>query len=442
MSILVVGASHRTAPLDLLERLVLDDGGARKALTAALASPHVAEAVVLSTCNRVEVYAEVDRFHGAVDDLTELLMQRADSGVDLTPHLTVHFDAAAVSHLFSVAAGLRSMVVGESQVLGQVRGALRLAQEELTVGPSLNALFQHALHVGKRAHTETAIGSTGRSLVTVALDSVLPGLGDPARLRVGIVGAGSIASLAALTAQRTGVTDITVASRTRASAERVAGHVSGRAVDIASLPDLVADVDLLISCTGAQGVVVPESLVRRVVERRRTRPLAIVDLALPHDVDPPVAELDGVRLVALRDLFDDEGRVGTDRPRSEQPTAGTDIPAVETLVANEVAAFASARAAARVAPTVVALRGMATSVVDAELDRLWGRSSDLTAAQRAEIAATVHRVADKLLHEPTVRVKQLVGQVPESSYADALAELFALDRSTVEAVSTPPEPGT
>ncbi len=427
MSLLVVGASHRSAPLGLLERLSMDEPAAEKLRNTLLQSPHVNEVLTLATCNRVEVYADVDRFHGSVEDISGLLAEHADAGPEeLTSSFYVHFDTGAVAHLFAVAAGLESMVVGETQVLGQVREALRRAQEQQSVATSLNALFQQGLRVGKRVHAETGIDRAGQSVVSVALDRVADVLGGLAGLRVCIVGAGAMASLAAASLRRAGVGTVAIASRTRARAARLAERVGGVDADLDSLPSLLADSDALISCTGANGVVIDTETVRRATTGRDARrPLMVVDLALPHDVAPGVEELDGARLVALSDVA----------VTAHTTDVADEVKAAQEIVDGEVAAFAAARDAARVTPTVVALRSMATDVVSAELERLWSRAGDLTPDQRAEIAQTVNRVADKLLHEPTVRMKRFAGRSPESSYADALAELFALDPSAVAAVT-------
>jgi glutamyl-tRNA reductase len=427
MSILIVGTSYRRAPVELLEQLALDVDGASKLRAAALETAHVSEALVLATCNRIEIYAEVDRFHGSVEDLTALLAGHANAALeDVVETLYVHYDEAAVAHLFEVATGLDSMVVGESQILGQVRAALRQGQDDASVGPSLNVLFQQGLRVGKRAHSETDIDRAGQSLVSVALADASEVLGPLDTCSACIVGAGSVAALTAANLQRAGVRDISITSRTLSRASRLAEAVEGRTVPLAALVDQIASADLVVSCTGATGqVITAEMVTRALVARARDRPLVIVDLALPHDVTPTVAEFPGVTLIPLKTLADSV----------HNGSALADVAAVKAVVAEEVAAFIAARDAARVAPTVVALRTMATGVVATELARLWGRLGPLSPAERDEIVQTVTRVADKLLHEPTVRVKQLAGRTPESSYADALAELFALDPAAVDALT-------
>jgi glutamyl-tRNA reductase len=429
MSMLIVGASYRTAPVELLERLAGDADAAAKVRRAVLDSPNVTEALVLATCNRFEVYAEVDRFHGGVDDVSSLLAERAGVPLDdIVPSIYVHYDDAATAHLFEVAAGLDSMVVGESQVLGQVRDALRQAQDDQSVGPAVNALFQQGLRVGKRAHAETGIDQAGPSLVAVALDEAAAVVGPLEDARLCIVGAGGVAALAASTAIRRGARDVVIASRTVEHAARLADRIGGRAVGLDGVGAAVRDADVVVSCTAATGLVVQAEVVADAMTARAAdTPLAIVDLALPHDVDPVVGDLPGVTLLSLQGLAESV----------HNGSAAHDVAAVRTIVAEEVASYLAARAGAGVAPTVVALRSMATGVVASELDRLFGRLGELTDEQRDEIARAVRRVADKLLHEPTVRIKELAGRAPESSYADALAELFALDSTTVEAVTKP-----
>ncbi|GHE16563.1 glutamyl-tRNA reductase [Nocardioides flavus (ex Wang et al. 2016)] len=422
MSVLVVGISHKSAPVELLERLALDGDGTTKLIADVMGGEHVSEATAIVTCNRLEVYAEVDRFHGSVEDLSGLLVARAQQSTEaLLPHLYVHYDEGAVSHLFQVAAGLDSMVVGEGQILGQTREALRIGQEQGTVGPALNTLFQQALRVGKRAHAETDIDRAAPSLVTAALErSTVPVAGA----RALVIGAGAMASLAVAHLSRSGAASIKVLNRTAARAERLAGEYAATSVPPEALGAELATADIVISCTGA-----PEPLVRLgdVVTARggSDRPLTVIDLALPHDVDPSLADLPGVQLVNLAGLAEEL--------RGLETTAGVDD--VRTIVGQEISAFLAVRRQASVTPTVVALRSMATSVVDAEMERLASRLPDLDEATLAELLHTVRRVADKLLHEPTVRVKELADAEPAVSYTAALAELFRLDPDAVEAIS-------
>ncbi len=426
MSVLVVGVSHNSAPMALLERVAPEPGAAPKLVQAVAAGEHVTEATLIATCNRVEIYADVDRFHGSVEELSRLLVERSGQSTEaMLPHLYVHYDDGAVSHLFQVAAGLDSMAVGEGQILGQTRDALRMGQELGTVGPALNVLFQQALRVGKRTRTETDIDSAAPTLVGAALDrAAREGIAVEGS-RVAVVGAGTMAGLATATVSRRGAAEVVVVNRTLARAQRLASEYAGRAATLAELPQVVAEADLVIACAGASGLLISRELVE--ASRGDGRPVAFVDLALPHDIDPTVAGLEGVTRIDLVDLADD----------LEASDAGREVAEVRRIVTEEVAAFLSARRSASVTPTVVALRSMATSVVDAEMERLDHRLPDLSPEARAEVLRSVRRVADKLLHEPTVRVRELANETGAVSYAAALAELFALDPDAVQAVTRP-----
>ena len=424
MSVLVVGISHNSAPVSLLERVALDGDGVVKLLTDVMACSHVTEAAVISTCNRLEIYAEVDRFHGSVEDVSRLLVERAgESAEAMLPNLYVHYEDGAVSHLFHVASGLDSMAVGEGQILGQARAALRLGQEQGTVASALNVLFQQALRVGKRSRAETGIDQAAPTLVTAALDQILPD--GVAGKRVVVLGAGGMASLATATVARQGAADVVVVNRTAAHAERLAAEYAVRAVGLEDFDRELATADLLVTCTGATGVLLSAAQLQ--AARPDHHPLAIADLALPHDVEPTARELPGVTLVGLADLAE----------RLRDSEAGREIDGVRRIVGEEVAAFLTARRQASVTPTVVALRSMATDVVEAEMARLVTRLPDLDDAARDEVLHTLARVADKLLHQPTVRVKELANETGAVSYAAALAELFSLDPEAVVAVTRP-----
>jgi glutamyl-tRNA reductase len=425
MSVLVVGVSHRTAPVSVLEQIALDDEGVQKLIHQVIESEHVVEATALATCNRVEIYAEVDRFHGSVEDVSRLLCERADqTPQDVVPHLYVHYDDGAVSHLFNVASGLDSMVVGEGQILGQAREALRVGQESGTIGPALNVLFQQALRVGKRAHAETDIDRAAPSLVAVAVERAAEHLGTITGKRVVVVGAGSMAALAVSTVRRLGAGDIAIANRTNSNASRLAQQYDGRAIPLGALDVELADADVIISCTGSAGVVLPLAQVAG-ARTHNDSPLAVIDLALPHDVDPAVAELPGVSLIGLARLAEE----------INQDDSTGNVGAVRDIVTQEITAFLAARRSANVTPTVVALRTMATGVVEAEVERLLARLPGLDPQIRAEVELAVRRVAEKLLHQPTVRVKELANEDGAISYAAALAELFSLDPEAVDAVT-------
>jgi glutamyl-tRNA reductase len=427
VSVLVVGVSHKTAPVSVLERLALGKDALDKLMRDVASSDHVTEATALATCNRIEIYADVERFHGSVESVSRMLCELADEAPeDVVPHLYVHYDDGAVSHLFHVASGLDSMVVGEGQILGQTREALRVGQEAGTIGPALNTLFQQALRVGKRVHAETDIDKAAPSLVSVALERATGHVGPVEGRRVLVVGAGSMAGLAVATVSRLGAADVVVASRTQARAERLAQQYAGRSVPLADVESEIASADILVSCTGAAGVVLPLSTVAA-ARTNPQGPLAVIDLALPHDVEPSVGDLPGVELIGLARLAEE----------LHDGVIAADIAAVREVVTEEVTAFLAARRSSEVTPTVVALRTMATGVVDAEVARLMSRVPDLDPAVRAEVEQAVRRVADKLLHHPTVRVKELANETGAVSYAAALAELFSLDPEAVDAVTRP-----
>ncbi|MFZ3472051.1 glutamyl-tRNA reductase [Streptomyces sp. 4.24] len=563
MSLLVVGLSHRSAPVSVLERASLPADAKVKLLHDTLAAEPAAEAAVLATCNRIELYADVDKFHAGVAELSTLLAQHSGVALEeLTPYLYVHYEDRAVHHLFSVACGLDSMVVGEGQILGQIKDALALGQELHTAGRLINDLFQQALRVGKRAHSETGIDRAGQSLVTFGLEQLA--VHTPVEQwaegkRALVIGAGSMSSLAAATLARVGFTEIVVANRTAERAARLAEilvasgtGVAASAVPMASVADELTRVDVVVSCTGATGLVLtgdevaeavalagpgeagpagavphptsdrspgsapdpaphtpagldvsavarlavlsaggrriadggavrskvavqerdgcpvgldalaadpgrtadgraaltgvdasslelhgtwadqggataqrqPRKGARGQVDAQPVR-LALLDLAMPRDIDAAVHRIPGVRLVDIESLAE----ASADAPMA------ADVDAVRGIVAEEVAAFGAAQRAAHITPTVVALRAMAAEVVAMEVARFDGRVPDLDERQRAEVTQTVRRVVDKLLHAPTVRVKQLASEPGGAGYAEALRELFDLDPQTVASVS-------
>jgi len=461
MSVLVVGLSHRSAPVAVLERAAVTGDALGKLLRDVFHAEHVAGTFTVSTCNRVEIYAEVDKFHAGLSVICEMLARHSGVALpELTPHLYVHYEDRAVQHLLSMTCGLESMVVGESQILGQVRQAVALARKHQTLGHTLDDLGMLALRTAKRAHAQTGIDRAGANLVTVGAGLAATALAAPATpsapvtpgaaslapgaaappgpgavpLRgrtVLVVGAGSMSALAVATAARLGAARIVVANRTRERAERLAASAGGTTADLHDLRPALAEADLVISCTGAAGLVITAGIVTAALKERQpaggARPLVLLDLALPRDVDPKAGDLPGVTVIGLETLQD----AGASLAASQTG----DVAAVRAIVAEELAARASARHAARVAPTVVALRAKAVEVVEAELARLAGKLGEIDDRTRAEIAQAMHRVMDKLLHAPTVRVKELAGSPGGDSYEAALRVLFDLDQAAVEAVT-------
>jgi glutamyl-tRNA reductase len=422
MSLLAIGLSHRSTPVELLERVVLDDEAIIKLLGNLVAAEHVDEALVLATCNRLEVHAEVRKFHGGVQEVSEQLA--AHTGVDLetlTEHLYVHYEDRAVQHLFAVAAGLDSMVVGEQQILGQLRSALIVARGEQTVARTLGSVVDNALRVGKRAHSETDIDRAGRSLVAVGIGLAAEALGGLAGKKAVVVGAGAMSALAATELRARDIGVLSIVNRTLVRAERLAAQVDGRPLAMPALNGVIHHADVVVSCTGSVGSVVSAEA----LADRGGRPVFVLDLALPRDVDPAAGDLPDVTIADLDSL----GSV------LAGAAVAKDVEAVRKIVTEEVGAYLARQRADRVAPTVVALRERAQQVVDAELNRLLGRLPDADERITNEVRTTVERVVDKLLHAPTVRVKELAEEPGGDSYAEALRELFALDPSATEAVA-------
>ncbi|MBP8532649.1 glutamyl-tRNA reductase [Streptomyces sp. MK37H] len=480
MSLLVVGLSHRSAPVSVLERAALVGDEQAKLVQDTLAAEPATEAAVLATCNRIELYADVDKFHAGVAELSTLLGQHTGVGLDeLTPYLYVHYEDRAVHHLFSVTCGLDSMVVGEGQILGQIKDALALGQELHTAGRLLNDLFQQALRVGKRAHSETGIDRAGQSLVTFGLEQLAQGapVAEWARgKRALVIGAGSMSSLAAATLARAGVSELVIANRTLERALRLAEslaqqHAATPAAIIPAGEDASADADtgaetlreglvaravprdrvsaelphadIVVSCTGATGLVLTAAELRTALAQRAACPpgthpagadVSLLDLAMPRDIDAAAHRIEGLHLIDIESLAEAAAEP-SGAPGSSAGAMAADVDKVRTIVSEEVAAFGAAQRAAHITPTVVALRTMAADVVASEIARLDGRLPDLDDKQRAEITQTVRRVVDKLLHAPTVRVKQLASTPGGAGYADALRELFDLDPQAVAAVS-------
>jgi glutamyl-tRNA reductase len=449
MTLLVVGLSHTSAPVTTLERAVVSGDAQAKLLHEVYSSPGINGALVLSTCNRVEIYADVLSFHGGLAAICDLLSLH--SGLtqgELTGSAYVHYQDRAAQHLLAVACGLESLVIGESQILGQVREAVNLARQHGTLSREMSDLSRLALKAGKRAHAETGIDAAGQNLVSLGLSlaaAKLPAdwtpesasqlVAEPAldAFSLMVVGAGAMSSLAVATVTRLGAGRVLVANRTRSHAERLAEKYGAEVIGLADLGDGIAASDLMITCTGAPGhVITAPAIAQAVAGRPASRPLVLLDLALPRDVEPGVAELPGVRVVDMTVIAaagEEDGAVGL--------ASDADIVAVRRIVAAELSSFRRADRAASVAPTVVALRAKAAGVVEAELARLERRLGDLDQKTRQEIAQSMGRIADKLLHGPTVRVKELAGTPGADSYETALRVLFELDPEAVQAVGRP-----
>lgn len=426
MSVLVVGMSHQSAPVALLEKLSMDETVQNDTCRAMVSAGSLTEAMIISTCNRLEVYTVTSSFHTGVQDVVRNLAEV--SGVEeekLRSYLYVRYADAAAEHLMMVASGLDSMVVGEQQIIGQVRTAYQFASEQGTVGPRIHALAQSALRTGKRVHSETEIDEAGSSMVSFAFDQALSRMGreDLAGKRVLILGAGAMASLAATHAGRLGA-HLIIANRTIARAERVAQHaheagVYADVIEYSERAQALRDVDVAISATGAQDFTITAADVERY--HVADRELMLVDLSLPRDIDDAVAEAEGVDLVNIERLNNSLQAADTDLAAGSSPHAQA-----RRIVSEELEAYASEQRVRDVVPAVSALRKRAANLVQCEVARMEQKHPELDERQMGDINRALKRVADKLLHEPTVRAKQLAANSGTVSHETALQELFGL----------------
>jgi len=421
VSLVVIGLNHRTVPLDVLERMTIDESRLPKALHDVVSREHVSEAVVLSTCNRTEIYVVAEKFHGAYADVRDSLAEMAflPSNV-FAEDLYVHYDVQAAQHLFEVAAGLDSAVVGEAEILGQVKHAWSTARTEGVSGSALNMLFRHALEVGKRARTETGISRTIASVSTAAVAMAAGRLGSLADKRVLVLGAGDMGEgmVRAIVGGSIsgGVADVRIANRTWERSVEVAERLGGTAVRLADLNDALTEVDLLLTGTGAHSIMLEHGDLARIMRVRDDRPLLIVDVAVPRDVDPSAAELPGVTLLDMDDLraFADAGRRERER----------EVSAVRDMIVVEIDRFVEQSSAREVAPLVAALHERAESVRQAELDRYRSKLNGLNGAQLDAVEALSRGIVAKMLHDPTVALKRAAGSAKGERLADALRDLF------------------
>ncbi len=419
MSVVVVGLSHRTVPLELLERMTVAPDRLPKALGDLVERDFVSEAVILSTCHRIEVYAVAERFHGAVQDIRHFLSELAFvAPEDFSDDLYTYYDEAAAAHLFVVAAGLDSVVLGESQVLGQVRDAWERARAEAAAGPRLSALFRRALEVGKRARTDTAIARGVTSLSQAAVAMATDRVGSLVGKRVVVVGAGEMSEGMASAVEPGAAAEVVVANRTRERAEHLAQRVGGRAVPLDHLPDALREADVLLTSTGSTTVVLEEGELARVIDARAGRPLLIVDLGMPRDVDPAAADLPGVTLLTLPDVERFVAARLDERCREVGP--------VRAMVDEEVARWVDATTARQATPTVTALHQRAEEIRASELARYRSRLAELEPREREAVEALTRSLLRKLLHDPTVRLKDNAGSPKGERLAGALTELFDL----------------
>jgi glutamyl-tRNA reductase len=419
VSVVVIGLNHRTVPLDLLERMTVDDARLGKALHDVESRDNVSEAVVLSTCNRLEIYVVAERFHGAYEDIRNFLSETAFMPPEqFGDHLYVHYDEDAVAHLFAVAAGLDSAVVGEAEILGQVRTAWEQARVEGTAGAQLNLLFRHALEVGKRARTETGIARHIASVSTAAVAMAADRLQGLAGRRALVLGAGEMGEGMVHALADAGVAELKVANRTWERAVDLAEKVSGVAVRLADLGAALTEVDLLLTGTGASSMMLEHGDLVRVMNHRADRPLVIVDVAVPRDVDPGAGALPGVVLLDMDDL-----RSFVDRGLAERRR---EVDAVREIIGEELERFVAVSSAREVAPLVKELRDWAEAIRAGELERFQSKLGSLEDSQAELVDALTRAIVAKLLHDPTVALKDAVGSVRGERLVESLRDLFDL----------------
>ena len=419
MSVIVVGLNHRTVPLDLFEKMTVPEAKLPKALADLSSRENISESVILSTCNRIEIYAYAEKFHGAYQDIRNFLSEISHvAPEDFSDHLIGLFGSDAIEHLFKVSSGIDSAVIGEHEILGQVRSAWELAVEEQVVGTVLNSLFRHSLEVGKRARSETSISRniTSVSQAAVAMaDKQLDGLIGK---RVLVVGAGEMGEGMAKSLHAGGITELRIANRTWDRALETAERLNGKPVRLDELPQNLTEVDLLLTSTGATAAILEYGDLNEAARQRKGRELLIVDIAVPRDVDPAAADLDGVTLLDMDDLreFAEKGI----RAREKE------VSSVIEIINEELERFLNLFSARSVAPIVTQLHSRAEEIRNSELQKLFRKFPELTPEQLKGIETLTSAIANKLMHEPTVRLKDAAGTPKGERLSEALQDLFDL----------------
>jgi len=419
MSIVVLGVNYHTSPVTLLEKVMIPVPAMSEALRVLSSHGDIREVVVLSTCNRTEVYAVAERFHGAHDDILEFLCETSGLSVDdITPHLYSQFDDDAVVHLFEVAAGIDSAVLGETEIVGQVRDAWDFAMKQGTSRSTLNLLFRYALESGKRARTETGISRSTASVAHAAVEMAEEILGTLSGKRVLVVGAGEMGEGVAGALSRAGTESITVLNRTVSRAEALAEKIGARVSEFESLETELFSADVVLACTGAGGVIIDHELMSRVRKDVAT-PLLVVDIALPRDVSASVAELPGVTLRDL-DHLSDWAQRGIDKRASE-------VGQVREIIGEEVKRFLLDQTQRQAAPLVAQLREVVESIRTAEMERFESALAAMTPEQRELVESISHGIINKMLHAPSVRLREAAGTPQGERLSAAVRDLFSLE---------------
>jgi len=422
MSLVVLGLNHHTTPLDILERVTIPAGRMAKALADLSGRPYIAESVILSTCNRTEVYVDAEKFHGGYQDVRDFLAQFAQiAPEDFADYLYVLYDTEAVNHLFGVAAGLDSAVVGEHEIQGQVKTAWQTAHTEQTVGSTLNAVFRHALEVGKRARTETGIGRHITSVSQAAAVLAAQHLGTLDGKRAFVLGAGDMGMgmTRAVAESGASLAQLVVASRTWKRASGLAEQYSGQAVHLDQIEDELLHADVVFTSTSAASYMIDHEQLAPIIDLRAGRPLLIVDIAMPRDVEPAAGDLPGVTLLDM-----DAVREFTEAGMRERQA---EVARVQTIINAEVSRYFDTATAREMDPIIAAFRGQIEQIRQAELQRFAPSLAGLSTEQSEALDALTKAMLAKVMHEPTTRLKKSADSKQGERLATALRTLFDLD---------------
>lgn len=422
MHLLVVGLSHRTAPVELREKAALTDTSARALIRALANDDRITEVVSLSTCNRTELYLRADDGGAAEEIACQALV--ATSGIARAEFDCVrytHREERAVQHLLRVTSSLDAMVIGESEIQGQIRLAFDRAREEDTIGPVLDQLFRKALETGKRVRTETGISVGAMSVASVAVDLASDGAGGDLRtMRTLLIGAGDMGEATARALLESGVTSLSVANRTVSTARSLAAQMGGTGIAFDRLPDALAEADIVISSTDAPHTILGHAQVETAMRHRPGRPMVLIDIAVPRDLDPEIAAVPGVTLYDIDDLERVVQVNRTGRMREAERA--------EKIVNEESRRFVEWRHGLAVTPTITSLRGLAEEIRSAEIAKINGAWEGLSDSDRARVEQLTNSIVNRLLHEPTVRLRAAVADGNGAvAHVESLRHLFALD---------------
>ncbi len=420
MPVLALGVSFRRAPIELLERLSFTDDDLAKAYRRALDEPGIDEAVILSTCNRVEIYAGVSSYHGGFMALKRLLAEAREVDAEsLAEPLYSHFENDAADHLFAVAAGLDSMVLGETQIGSQVREALKRAESEGAAGSAMIGLFHAASRTGRRVRTETGVGAAPDAFISLGADLAAEKLGGLAGSDVLVVGAGQMAALTVKHLRLRGVGPVRILNRSLEHARALADRTNAEHGDLDALPEALNHADLVVSATGAAGTVIGSGVVASAAASRRGRPLVLLDLAVPRDVDPGAGDVEGVSLIDINGL--------RDRLAEQDEAMTEEISKAHGIVAEEVHRYVTRRRSDALAPVIRALYSRGDEIMRAELDRYSSRLADLSPEEREAVEGLARGIVAKLLHDPIVELKERSTPGTDRAHAKLLAELLGIE---------------